>query len=353
MINTISKVKSIIPENCDGVLITNPSDMVYLTDLVGIEGFIIVTRDKATLYTDGRYIETAEKNIDFMNIALLKSGVNVNTASKENRCKRVCCQGDISAFRFNTLNQNGDVSFGLNGQFDGMLSNLRMVKTDREISRMKRAQEITDMAFAHALKTIKVGMSERELAAELDYFMRKNGSDGTAFDTIAISGENTSLPHGIPTDRKIQNGDFVTMDFGATVKGVKSDMTRTVGVGSVDNHKKEVYNIVLKAQTETIFALKAGLSCKDADAIARDVIEREGYGEYFTHSTGHGVGFDIHEAPTLSPNSTDILREYNVVTVEPGIYLPSKFGVRIEDFGVITKNGFENFTKSPKELIVL
>ncbi|MBR4282311.1 MAG: aminopeptidase P family protein, partial [Clostridia bacterium] len=215
MINTISKVKSIIPENCDGVLITNPSDMVYLTDLVGIEGFIIINRDKATLYTDGRYIETAEKNIDFMNVALLKSGVNVNTASKENGCKRVCCQGGISASRFNTLNQNGDVSFDLNPQFDAELSAIRMVKTQREISRMKEAQSITDSAFAHALNIIKVGMSERELAAELDFYMRKNGSDGTAFDTIAISGENTSLPHGIPTDKKIQKGDFVTMDFGA------------------------------------------------------------------------------------------------------------------------------------------
>lgn len=353
MINTISKVNNIIPQDFDGVLITSPSDLVYLTDLVGVEGFILVTRDTATLYTDGRYVETAEKNIDFMEVALLKRGVSIKTASKEKGCKRVCCQGDISASRFNALNENGDITFELEPQFDAELSAIRTVKTQREISRMKEAQSITDAAFTHALNIIKVGMSERELAAELDYYMRKNGSDGTAFDTIAISGENTSLPHGIPTDRKIQSGDFVTMDFGATVKGVKSDMTRTIAVGSVDNHKKEVYNIVLKAQTETLKALKSGLSCKDADSIARDIIEKSGYGEYFIHSTGHGVGFDIHEAPTVSQSSTHILRENNVITVEPGIYLKDKFGVRIEDFGVITKDGFENFTKSPKELIVL
>ncbi len=353
MINTISKVKDIIPESFDGVLITNPSDLVYLTDLVGVEGFIFVTRDNATLYTDGRYIEIAEKNVDFMEVALLKRGITPYTASKEKGCKKVCCQGSISASQFKNLNEEGDISFHLDGQFDASLSQLRKVKTHREISRMKEAQNITDAAFAHALKIIKVGMSERELAAELDFYMKKNGSDGIAFDTIAISGENTSLPHGIPTDRKIQNGDFITMDFGATVKGVKSDMTRTIAVGSVDNHKKEVYNIVLKAQTEALNALKSGLSCKDADGIARGIIENSGYGEYFNHSTGHGVGFDIHELPNLSPASTDILRVGNVVTVEPGIYLPNKFGVRIEDFGVVTENGFENFTKSPKELIVL
>ena len=349
----ISKVKGIIPENFDGVFITNPSDLTYLSDMAGVEGFILVTREKATLYTDGRYVESAQKTIDFMEVSLLKRGVTPVTAAKENRCKNICCQGSISASRLMGLNENEDVSFDLDRQFDGMLSSLRMVKTDREISRMKRAQEITDMAFAHALKVIKVGMRERELAAELDYFMRKNGSDGVAFDTIAISGENTSLPHGIPTDRTIKKGDFITMDFGATVNGVKSDMTRTVAVGEINSRKKEVYNTVLKAQKETLSALKAGLSCKDADAIARGIIEDAGYGEYFTHSTGHGVGFDIHEAPTLSPNSTDILREGNVVTVEPGIYIPSEFGVRIEDYGIITKNGFEDFTKSQKELIIL
>jgi len=353
MINTISKVKNIIPENFDGVLITNPSDLTYLSDMVGVEGFILVTREKAILYTDGRYIETAEKTVDFMEVSLLKRGVTPITASSDNKCKRVCCQGSISALQLSSLNDKGDISFNLDAQFDASLSQIRKVKGIREISRMKEAQSITDAAFTHALNIIKVGMRERELAAELDFFMRKNGSDGTAFDTIAISGENTSLPHGIPTDRKIENGDFVTMDFGATVKGIKSDMTRTVAVGSIDTHKKEIYNIVLKAQTETLKALKAGLSCKDADGIARGVIEEDGYGEYFTHSTGHGVGFDIHELPNLSPASTDILRVGNVVTVEPGIYLPGEFGVRIEDFGVITKDGFENFTKSPKELIVL
>ncbi len=353
MINTISKVKGIIPENFDGVLITNPSDLTYLSDMVGVEGFILVTREKAILYTDGRYIETAEKTVDFMEVSLLKRGVTPFTASADNKCKRVCCQGSISASQLSSLNDKGNISFNLDAQFDASLSKIRKVKGIREISRMKQAQEITDLAFAHVLKIIKVGMSERELAAELDYFMRKNGSDGIAFDTIAISGENTSLPHGIPTDRKIENGDFVTMDFGATVKGVKSDMTRTVAVGSIDTHKKEIYNIVLKAQTETLKALKAGMSCKDADGIARGVIEKDGYGEFFNHSTGHGVGFDIHELPNLSPASTDILRVGNVVTVEPGIYLPGEFGVRIEDYGVITENGFENFTKSPKELIVL
>lgn len=353
MTNTITKIKKIIPKEFDGALITNEADLVYLTDLSGVEGFVFVTRDRATLYTDGRYMEIAEKSVDFMEVSLLKRGVTPISVAKENKCKRVCCQGGISAQRFSELNREGEISFELSESFDGGFSRIRSVKGEREISRMKQAQEITDSAFSHLLKIVRTGMSEREIALELDYYMRQKGSHRNAFDTIAISGENTSLPHGIPTDRRIQKGDLITVDFGATVKGVKSDMTRTFGVGGIDNHKKEVYNIVLKAQTETISALKSGLSCKDADCIARGVIDEAGYGEYFTHSTGHGVGFEIHETPNLSPASKDVLREGNVVTVEPGIYLPGEFGVRIEDYGVITEKGFENFTKSPKELIIL
>lgn len=353
MKDLISKISTLIPSDFEGALITNPSDLVYVTDLYGVEGFVLATRRNATLYTDGRYIEAARKSISWMDVALLKRGVSPITAAKEHCVKTVICQESISAKRLENLNAQEEVKFLLCDLFDSGLMNLRKVKSQREISRMKTAQEITDQAFSHALNIISVGISERDLAAEIDYFMRKNGADGSAFDTIAISGQNTSLPHGIPTARTIKKGDFVTMDFGAMIKGCKSDMTRTVAVGYATDRMKEVYNTVLKAQISCLNEIKAGVSCKDADGIARRIIENAGYGQYFTHSTGHGVGFEIHELPNLSPSSTDILRVSNVVTVEPGIYIPDNFGVRIEDYGMITEEGFDNFTSSPKELIVL
>ncbi|MPM84535.1 Aminopeptidase YpdF [bioreactor metagenome] len=212
---------------------------------------------------------------------------------------------------------------------------------------------IAEIAFHEALKKIKVGLSEKELAAFLEYVMRMNGADGISFETIAISGANTSKPHGVPSDKKIQDCDFVTMDFGAVYDGYHSDMTRTVAVGSVSDEQRNIYAIVLQAQMNALEGLKPGVSCNNADALARDVIAKKGFGEFFGHSTGHGVGIEIHEQPTLSPNNSELLSAGNVVTVEPGIYLPDKFGVRIEDMAAITEDGYENLTAAEKNLIIL
>ena len=183
--------------------------------------------------------------------------------------------------------------------------------------------------------------------------MLKNGAECVSFETIAVSGKNSSMPHGVPCDKKIEKGDFITMDFGAVVEGYHSDMTRTVAVGEVSSKQAEVYKTVLDAQLKSLETLKAGVSCFDADAAARNIIENAGYGEYFGHGTGHGVGIEIHEAPRLSPKSDAILKAGDIVTVEPGIYLPDEFGVRIEDMAFITENGFENLTRTPKNLIIL
>ena len=200
---------------------------------------------------------------------------------------------------------------------------------------------------------IKPGVTEKQIALELDFYMLSHGAEAVSFETIAVTGAKSSMPHGVPDETVVKNGDFITMDFGAVCKGYHSDMTRTVAVGEVTEEQKTVYETVLKAQKNALSVLKKGLPCSEADKAARDIIDNAGYGDYFGHSTGHGVGVEIHENPTLAPKSTDILEIGDVVTVEPGIYLPGKFGVRIEDMALITENGYENLTSSPKELIIL
>ena len=214
---------------------------------------------------------------------------------------------------------------------------------------MEKAQELTDKAFKYILGILSTDITENDVAAELEYFMRKNGAEDKSFETIAISAEKTSLPHGVPSNNKIKKG-FFTMDFGATIDGYHSDMTRTVCIGKADDEMKKLYNTVLESQLKALKFLKAGVNCKDADKVARDIIYKD-YKGYFGHSLGHSVGLEVHEMPALSPNCDRILVPGNIVTVEPGIYIPGKYGTRIEDMVLICENGIKNFTKSPKELI--
>lgn len=246
-----------------------------------------------------------------------------------------------------------EISIDFSGELDNMIDALRMVKSESEIEKIKKAQKIAEGAFDDICGFIKPGVTEKEIALRLEHYMLTHGAEGLSFETIAVSGKNTSMPHGVPTDKKIEIGDFVTMDYGALYDGYHSDMTRTVAVGKVSDEQKKVYNTVLEAQKAGLDFIRPGVSGKDADRVSRDIIENAGYGEYFGHSLGHGVGVEIHEKPNLSPSSEFILKKGNVVTVEPGIYVPGKFGVRIEDFAVITENGAENMTHCPKELIIL
>lgn len=203
------------------------------------------------------------------------------------------------------------------------------------------------------LNYLKPGLTELEAAFELEMFLRKEGAQALSFDTILVSGVRTSLPHGVPSEKKLEKGDFITMDFGCIVDGYCSDMTRTVALGKVSQEQKEVYNIVLEAQKNGCDAIRQGLSCRDADKACRDIITDAGYGEFFGHGTGHGVGLEIHEAPTLNARSDEVLEENMIVTIEPGIYLPKQFGVRIEDLAIVTASGIINLVKSDKELIVV
>ena len=218
---------------------------------------------------------------------------------------------------------------------------------------MQKAQEITDATFSYIINNIKAGRTEREVMLDMEFFMRKQACDGVAFDFVVVSGKNSSLPHGVPTDKVIENGDFVTMDFGATVGGYRSDMTRTVAVGFVTDEQRKVYDTVLKAQLAALPAIHAGVVCKDIDKIARDIIYSAGYEGAFGHGLGHSVGIEIHENPAFNTRCETILKSGTVMTVEPGIYLENKFGVRIEDMVYVTDDGCINLTKSDKNLIIL
>ncbi|MBN7772449.1 M24 family metallopeptidase [Clostridium aminobutyricum] len=228
-----------------------------------------------------------------------------------------------------------------------------MIKTPEEILNIMKASAIGDLCFSHILGFVRPGMTELQVADEIERVLKSLGAEGLSFPTICVSGINTTLPHGEPSDKIIEEGDLLTMDFGAIVNGYCGDMTRTIGIGHLSAEQKKVYHIVLAAQLAAIDACKAGAKCFDVDKAARDIIEEAGYGEYFIHGTGHGVGTEVHENPYLNTRTDEILEEYMPVTIEPGIYIPDKFGVRIEDLAIVTSFGIINTVKSTKELIIL
>lgn len=337
----------------DGVLITCDTQRRYLTGFDSDDaGVLVITRKGATFIIDGRYFELAEKQAAVP--VLLQENLYEQIKGLLADCKRVAVQSGITLAQFEFMKIKLDgIELAPCEAVDKTLREMARIKTDDELNAIIKAQRIAELAFDHILGFIKEGVTDVEIAAELEYVMRKNGAEAISFDTIAVSGANSSVPHGVPTAKKVAAGDFVTMDFGAVVNGCHSDMTRTVAVGFATDKMKQVYNTVLSAQIKALEGIKAGVPCSQIDRLAREVISAAGYGEYFTHSTGHGVGYEIHEAPNLSQKSEQILKAGDVVTVEPGIYLPAEFGVRIEDMAFVTENGCKNLTKSPKELIIV
>ncbi len=338
------------------ILIESPENRKYLTGFSSSAGYLIAGKNGSRFFTDSRYIEAATETITACPVLLLtdfKTDVGEFTESHGYTKMHIESERTTIAASERLKKTFKNIKICADGELDRNISRLRERKTKQEAEKIIKAQRIAEIAFEDILTFIKPGVSEIEIAARLENIMRINSSKGFSFDTIAICGKNTSKPHGVPTEARVEAGDFVTMDYGAVFDDYRSDMTRTVAVGSVSSKQEEIYNTVLKAQESSIKILKAGVKCADADKAARDVIKNAGYGQYFGHSTGHGVGIEIHESPNLAPKSKAVLQEGNIVTVEPGIYLPSEFGVRIEDFGRITKDGFENFTKAPKNLIVI
>ncbi len=342
-------------------LISSEENCFYFSEFSTSNGYLIIAHGGAVLLTDERYLEAASKEAKGCSVELLQSGVDfydqVRKIVADFGGKTILCEATrLSVSRgFKYRNNFSEYEIDVSSKLDDFIAEVRSVKSKAEIRKMKEAQRIAETALTETLPLIKPGVLERDIAIELDYRMRKHGADGSAFETIAITGKNTSKPHGVPGERAVSNGDFVTIDFGALYKGYRCDTTRTFAVGKVNDEQKRVYETVLAAQLAGVEALRAGVSAKAVDAVCRDIIKAAGYGDYFTHSTGHGVGVEIHESPTLSTRASEesLLVPGNVVTVEPGIYLPGKFGVRIEDMLEVTKRGANNFCSLPKELISL
>ncbi len=353
MQNRIQAIQRLLDDTTAAVCFDEPT-CLYLTDFAYTDGAVLITSKEAFLLTDSRYVEAAEHAVSHMQIISCKGLLKtIGELLEQHGVKRLMVEQRIMLSVYRAL-QKFPVEVVADTVLQDALTASRIQKDAREIARLKQAQAITEQAFSHILSFIKPGVTEREVALELEFFMRKHGADGASFDCIAVSGANGSLPHGVPSDKPIESGDLVTMDFGALFKGYHADMTRTVAVGTVSDEQRLIYDTVLKAQLAALSVLKAGISGKEADKVARDVIQAAGFGDFFGHGLGHGVGVEIHEAPHLSPLAHDTpLPVGCVVTVEPGIYLPGKGGVRIEDMVILTENGCENLTQAPKELIIL
>ncbi len=351
----LEKYISLLNEEVNGLLLTSRYSRHYGAEYDIAEGVAIVSAKGCRYFTDSRYIEAAQKGI---------KGFEVIMTDREHPYTQLLNEAiadfDITTLGFEenylTVAELNVYESKLNAKLIPMhaqISGFRAVKEDWELDNMRKAQVITDKAFAEMCTRIKPGMTEKELQAELIYCLYKNGGEGLSFDPIVVSGPNTSLPHGVATDRVIQKGDFVTMDFGVLYNGYCSDMTRTVAVGYATEEMEKVYNTVLQAQLAGLAATRAGVKGKDIDAAARKVITDACYGEYFGHGYGHSLGLEVHESPSPNASNDNPMPVGAVTSAEPGIYLPGKFGVRIEDVVIFTADGCENITKSPKNLIIV
>lgn len=335
------------------VLLTDELNCYYATGFSFTDGCVLITDQSAHLITDSRYTEEASMRADpafsvtapesrAAYVSEVLSGEGILTVGYEDF--------SLSCAEFHQLQQTYTCEWSPIGD---MILTLRERKDSEELALIARAQDLTDRAFSHLLSMMQPQMTEIEVALELEYFMRRNGADGLAFDTIAVSGASSSLPHGKGQRRPLQKG-FLTLDFGARFDGYCSDMTRTLCIGHADSEMKRLYRTVLEAQKAALAVIRAGMACRAVDAAARSLIEEAGYRGKFGHGLGHGVGMFIHENPRLSPRAGEALLEVgHVVTVEPGIYLEGKYGCRIEDMVAVTEDGYTSFTASPKDLIEL
>ena len=354
--NNIEKIRKKLGEkDLDAVIIENEKNQRYAAGFPFTDGSVIVAREGAWLITDSRYIEAA---------GMQAEGVEILMYEKQKPLKAFISE-IISSSAVKRLGiEEKSLSYGRYLELKELLpcelvpaqyifSDLRASKSEEEIGYMKEAQAISEAALDEVLGIIKPGMTEKEIAAELVYRMLRHGSEGNSFDPIVVTGTKTSMPHGVPGDNIVKAGDFLTMDFGCIKHGYCSDMTRTVAVGHASDEMRKIYSIVLEAQLAGIAASAAGVPGCEIDAAARKVISDAGYGAYFGHGYGHSLGLDIHEAPNANPTGTAPMPVGAVVSAEPGIYLPGKFGVRIEDVAVMREGGCEVITKAPKQLIIL
>lgn len=356
--NSKKLLKKITDLGCDCAVFFDETSQRYLSDFYSTDGVVVVSDAETALLTDSRYIEAAQNKkmrgeMEFYVAPYLMS--DYGSLAEYLKIRELQCAAydpdRITVSQLGRLKKNSPAIEFV--PVENLCTDIRRIKTDFEINKIKAAQQITDDAFSHMLDFLRPGLTEVECAAELEYFMRKNGATGLAFETIAVSGKNSSLPHGVPGNTVLENGTFLTMDFGASLDGYCSDMTRTVVIGKASPEMKYLYNSVVKAQMIGIEASRPGVKCSDVDKAVRDFLKTKDLDKYFGHGLGHSLGLEIHESPRYSPKCDDITVPGHIITVEPGAYIPGKYGVRIEDMVLITETGCEDLTHSPKHLIEL
>lgn len=341
--------KFINENNFDAVLITDEYNMHYLSGAV-YEGVFFGTNSKNYILTDSRYTEVAERDA-------VECEVITVTTDYVSKVKELCDVHSVKILGFEDNNLTYSIFKKYNEigvklvELGSCIDEFRKIKDEYELECLEKAEHIGDKAFDYVLGIIKPGITEMDIAIEIEMALKRNGAEALSFDTIVASGINGSMPHAVPTQKVVEYGELITMDFGCKYKGYCSDMTRTIMLGKADNKQREIYNTVLEAQLKALEFIKAGVKGKDVDRVARDVIESKGYGKYFGHGLGHSVGLFIHENPNLSPREERVIEENMIETVEPGIYIPKFGGVRIEDMVAVTKEGCKNLTTSPKHLI--
>lgn len=341
--------------NIDGLLISNGNNIRYVSGFAGETGYLYISEKRHAVITDFRYTYQAEKEAEGYEIITIGSGgyeEAINDILRVDNVNRLGFEAkDMMYARYDELKEKLNISELIPINDD--VTRLRRIKTPRELEYIKQAEAIGDKVFAEILTFIKPGMTELEIAARIEYLLKLYGGQKTSFDAIVASGVNSSMPHAVPTIKKVEEGDFVTMDYGCVYEGYCSDMTRTIVVGKASDKQKEIYSIVLEAQLAALEVIKAGMKGKDVDKVARDIINKAGYEGCFGHGLGHSVGLFIHENPRLSPSEEDIIEAGMIETVEPGIYVRGFGGVRIEDLVLVTEDGHENYTHADKTLIEL
>ena len=353
---SIQALKAAMREHASCALVFSEENGCYFTSFNSTNGVLLVTGERAVYFTDSRYLEAARQTItdcdEVLDLQSFETSVKPVLASLG--VKKLMIEGErLSVSRWKTLQEAVPDAAFESETLDRVINDIRAVKRRDETEKIVKAQRIAEEALRLLLPQIKVGAVERHLALELDVTMRRLGAQDVSFETILISGKETSKPHGVPSEKRIERGDFVTIDFGALYQDYHSDMTRTFAVGEVSDEMAKIYHTVLEAQLAGLNALAPGKVCKEVDKVSRDLIAHAGYGDRFGHGLGHGVGVEIHEFPYLNPRCDAVLQPGNVVTVEPGIYIPGFCGVRIEDMALITESGYENLAVYPKELTVL
>lgn len=353
---SVNRIQDFLPDASTAALITSEINCRYFSGFAYTDGAVLITKDEAYLLCDFRYIEAAQKfsdpSVTVVQFQKLYDTVNDIVLKKNIKCLMIE-EESVTIARLATLRERLNADLLTDAKLSEKIRAVRMIKTADEVALITQAQRITERALTELLNFVKPGVTERQMSVELEHLIHVCGGERIAFELITVAGANTSLPHGVPTDYAVRDGDFFTFDIGAVYHGYHSDMTRTYAVGHATDQMREIYDIVYRAHLLAAEKVAAGNTTADVDNAARDYIESKGYGAYFGHSTGHGVGLEIHEDPRVYKTDTTVLTDGMVITDEPGIYLPGEFGVRIEDMIAVEDGRGRTLADLPKELIIL